>query len=275
MQRQQSIVGKIRILIKGAGEMASGVAVRLHRAGFTSLLLLETAKPLAVRRPVSFCEAVYDKRQEVEGIGAELLDDPAAVQPLWAKGKLAVMVDPDWHALSWFSPQICIDATLAKRNLGTCLADAPLVIGLGPGFIAGQDCHCVVETNRGHNLGRVFYSGTAEPNTGIPGVIAGYSAERVLRAPVAGMVEQCIAIGDPVQAGEVICLVGGVPVAAAIPGVVRGCIRPGIPVEKGTKLGDVDPRGERKYCFTVSEKARALGGAVLEAVCAYISQNCG
>lgn len=267
-QRRSSILGKIRIVIKGAGEMATGVAVRLYRAGFTSLLLLETEQPLAVRRAVSFCEAVYDGRHEVEGVAAVRLDSPDSLDGIWAEGGVAVAVDPAWHALEWYSPLVSVDAVLAKRNLGTRIDEAPLVVALGPGFVAGEDAHCVVETNRGHNLGRIFTAGGAEPNTGIPGDIGGFTAERVVRAPAAGRVADCLPIGQAVAVGDTICTVGGIPVAAAIAGVVRGCIRAGVGAPKGLKLGDIDPRGVREYCFTVSEKARALGGSVLEAVCA-------
>lgn len=263
-----SILGQTRIVIKGAGEMASGVAVRLYRAGFRRIVMLETANPLAVRRAVSFCEAVHDGRQEVEGITAVRLDDADALDAAWSSGRIAVAVDPEWTLLRRISPRVSVDAVLAKRNLGTRMDEAPVVIALGPGFTAGNDAHCVVETNRGHNLGRVFTSGAAQPNTGIPGDIGGFTVERVLRAPNRGVVAQCRVIGDAVAAGDVICTVNGIAVRTGIAGVVRGCIRQGTRVEEGWKLGDVDPRGKREYCFTVSEKARALGGAVLEAICA-------
>lgn len=263
-----SILGQTRIVIKGAGEMASGVAVRLYRAGFRNIVMLETARPLAVRRAVSFCEAVHDGRQEVEGVAAVLLDGFEALDEVWRAGFLAVAVDPEWALLRRLSPRVSVDAVVAKRNLGTRLDEAPLVVALGPGFTAGIDAHCVVETNRGHNLGRVFSAGAAEPNTGVPGNIGGFTVERVLRAPNDGRVEGCRPIGDMVDAGDVVCTVGGTPVCAHIAGVVRGCIRQGTEVARGMKLGDVDPRGRREYCFTVSEKARALGGAVLEAICA-------
>ncbi len=269
-QQHESMVGETRILIKGAGEMATGVAVRLYQAGFTSLLLLETNKPLAVRRAVSFCEAIYDRKQEVEGITALRLEDQADLAGIWNQKAIAVMADPEWTALSWLAPHVCVDAVIAKKNLGTCLDDAPLVIALGPGFTAGKDAHCVVETNRGHNLGRVFRTGSAQANTGIPGNIGGFTIERVLRAQADGEVEECRQIGESVQAGDIVCRVGGVDDPAAISGVVRGCIRSGIVVRKGIKLGDIDPRNTQEYCFTVSEKARALGGSVLEAICADI-----
>lgn len=265
-----SIVGQTRIAIKGAGEMASGIAVRLHRAGFTSILMLETDKPMAVRRAVSFCEAVHDGSHMVEDITAVRLDNPGSLSGIWDAGHIAVAVDPQWKLREWFAPRISVDAIIAKRNLGTRIDEAPLVVALGPGFTAGVDAHRVIETNRGHNLGRVFSNGSAQPNTGVPGDIGGFTVERVLRAPVAGIVENCRTIGDSVEAGDCVCTVGDIPVPAKIPGVVRGCIRSGVVAEKGLKLGDIDPRGKREYCFTVSEKARALGGSVLETVCAYL-----
>lgn len=257
------------IVIKGAGEMASGVAVRLYRAGFRRLAMLEVAAPLAVRRAVSFCEAVRDGGQQVEGIAAVRVADPAMLEGVWQEGRIAVAVDPDWTWLQFVRPSVSIDAILAKRNLGTTMDEAPLVVALGPGFEAGRDAHWVVETQRGHNLGRLLAEGYAEANTGIPGNIGGFTRERVLRAPADGVVENVLAIGDMVRAGETVCTVGGTPVVSQIDGVVRGLIRTGIRVPKDIKIGDVDPRGEKAYCYTVSEKARALGGSVLEAICAH------
>lgn len=262
------MLGQIRIAIKGAGEMASGVAVRLHRAGLRSILMLETEQPLAVRRAVSFCEAVHDGTQTVENIRARRIDGFDRLADAWDAGEIAVAVDPEWKLVERLAPDVVVDAVVAKRNLGTRIDEAALVVALGPGFEAGKDVHAVVETNRGHDLGRIIEHGFAQANTGIPGDIGGYTVERVLRAPVAGVVEPRRKIGDMAAAGDIVCLVGGVPVASAVAGVVRGCIRPGIVVGKGTKIGDVDPRGARENCFTVSEKARALGGAVLEAICA-------
>lgn len=265
---KRSIVKQIAIVIKGAGEMATGVAVRLRRAGFGRLVMLEVPAPTAVRRAVSFCEAVYDGRQEVEGIAAVRLDDAAGLERAWADGAVPILVDPEWTLLSSLRPEVSVDAVLAKKNLGTRLDEAPLVIALGPGFIAGMDAHYVIETNRGHDLGRVLDRGAAEPNTGVPGIVGGFGLERVLRSPAAGRVEGCREIGDAVKAGEVVCRVGGADVPARLDGVLRGLVRDGLEVGVGFKLGDVDSRGKREYCFTVSEKARALGGAVLEAVCA-------
>lgn len=264
-----------RVLIKGGGEMASGIAVRLYRSGFREILLLETRTPLAVRRMVSFSEAVYDGEQQVEGVPSRLAHNEDEISALWRQDVIAVAVDPAWKHISLLRPDVCIDAILAKRNLGTKLTDAPLVLALGPGFTAGEEVHAVIETQRGHNLGRIYRKGTAEADTGIPGAIGGYTLERVLRSPEAGFVSPFRRIGDTVRAGETILSVNGVPVTARIDGVLRGLIHPGIPVPAMVKLGDVDPRGRTEYCRTVSEKSRALGGSVLEAICAYLHDTQG
>jgi xanthine dehydrogenase accessory factor len=256
------------IIIKGAGEMATGVACRLFRANFRRILMLETPSPLAVRRRVSFCEAVHEQTVSVEGIEAVVVRDETELRQAWTAGKITVAVDPTGESIGRYRPDLLIDATLAKRNLGISKADAPLVVALGPGFIAGKDCHVVIETNRGHDLGRLITEGMAEPDTGIPGDIAGYTKERVLRAPADGLFTTGKEIGDPVCKGEVIGRVGTAEVAAQIDGVLRGLIRPGSEVKKGLKIGDVDPRGIAGYCDTISEKARSLGGAVLEAILA-------
>ena len=264
-----------RIVVKSAGEMASGIAVRLFRAGFRRILMLETAAPLAVRRAVSFCEAIHDGEQRVEDVAAVRAETPAEIESAWRSNRIAVAADPEWALLRSIRPAVSIDAILAKRNTGTKIGEAPLVVALGPGFAAGRDAHRVIETRRGHTLGRVLRQGEAEPNTGVPGMIGGYALERVLRAPAAGKVAAFCAIGDMVAAGEVVCRVGGHDVAAVIDGCLRGCVRDGTEVPAGCKLGDVDPRGRREYCFTVSEKASALGGAVLEAVCAFLFDRDG
>jgi xanthine dehydrogenase accessory factor len=256
------------IIIKGAGEQATGIACRLYRANFRRILMLETPSPLAVRRQVSFCEAVHDSSMAVEGIEAVRISDDLERHATWAAGKIAVRVDPHGESLSRCKPDLFIDATLAKRNLGTSITDAPLVIALGPGFTAGTDCHVVIETNRGHNLGRLIYTGMAAVNTGIPGDIASYTKERVLRAPADGVFTTEKQIGDRIRTGEVIGMVGTAEVPSQLDGILRGLIRPGSAVRKGLKIGDVDPRGEADYCNTISEKARALGGAVLEAILA-------
>jgi xanthine dehydrogenase accessory factor len=254
------------ILIKGAGEMATGVAARLYRSNFGQILMLETVAPLAIRRRVSFCEAVHDRTMTVEGIEAVRVSTADDIHESWRNGRIAVRVDPTWDSLHEFRPNVVIDAILAKRNLGTSITDAPLVVGMGPGFVAGTDCHVVVETNRGHNLGRLIAQGIAEANTGVPGNIGGYTKERVLRAPADGSFIAEKQLGEAVCKGETIGRVGDATVTAEIDGILRGLIRSDFPVTRGLKIGDIDPRGHGDYCDTISDKARALGGAVLEAV---------
>ena len=256
----------ITIAIKGAGEMASAVAWRLYMANFKKLLMMETVNPLAVRREVSFCEAVYDGQKEVEKINAALVKNTDDINNCWEKNQIAVVVDPQWQTLGMIEFDVLVDAILAKKNLGTQKDSAPLVIGLGPGFYAGKDVHMVVETNRGHNLGRIITSGKADPNTGIPGAIGGFAQERLLRATSDGKFQSSRGIGEHVRADEIVGSVAGYEVRAQIEGVIRGLIRPHSLVTTGLKIGDIDPRGQTSYCYTISEKARAIGGAVLEAV---------
>lgn len=254
------------IIIKGAGEMATGVACRLFGANLRRILMLETECPLAVRRQVSFCEAVHEGSARVEGIAAVRVATDDEMAKAWAADMVAVRIDPQAESVPRLGADVLIDATLAKRNLGISVADAPLVIALGPGFEAGRDCHIVIETNRGHDLGRLLRSGRAAADTGIPGDIGGYTRERVVRAPTDGRFEAQRRIGDLVRGGERLGQVGDVPVLAAIDGILRGLIRPGSAVKKGLKIGDIDPRQQLGYCDTISEKARAIGGAALEAV---------
>jgi len=259
-------ISDLIIAIKGAGEMASAVAWRLYMANLKRILMLETACPLAVRRQVSFCEALYDGRQTVEGVKAELVTAVKDIHRAWQQGNMAVADDPQWCLIEKVRPNVVVDAILAKKNLGTRMQEAELVIGLGPGFSAGDDVHMVIETNRGHDLGRILTAGSAEANTGVPGAIAGFAEERVLRAPAAGNFTATRSIGDLVAAGENIGTVGGKKVSSRIDGVLRGLIRSETTVTRGLKIGDVDPRGQRQNCHTISEKARAIGGSVLEAV---------
>jgi len=263
------------ILIRGAGEMASAVAWRLHRANLHRICMLELANPLAVRRAVSFCTAFEDGSHSVEGVTARSARQTADIEAAWQDQNIAVVLTTDWQKIADFQPDVLIDATLAKRNLGTAIDQAALVIALGPGFEAGTDCHLVIETNRGHNLGRIIESGSAAPNTGVPGGIGGYTAERVLRAPAAGAFETDLDIGAMVQAGDVIGVVAGQKVTAEIDGVLRGLIRNGTEVGSGLKIGDIDPRGETVYCTTISDKARALSGSVLEAIMRSFNQPWG
>ena len=254
------------IVIKGAGEMASAVAWRLYMANFKKILMLETAHPLAVRRKVSFCEVLHDRSQTVEGVQAILAGAIGDIHTAWGQGRIAVAADPKWLLPQEIRPEVVVDGILAKKNLGTRMTDAELVIGLGPGFTAGQDVHMVIETNRGHDLGRIRTTGSAEANTGVPGAIAGYTRERVLRAPVAGHFQTTRSIGDLVKTGEAIGTVAGQKVTSRIDGVLRGLMRSETKVTRGLKIGDVDPRGQKQFCDTISEKARAIGGSVLEAV---------
>ena len=254
------------IVFKGAGEIASAVAWRLYQANLRRIVMLEVPRPLAVRRRVSFCEALIEGEKQVEGVRAVRADGSAAVRTAWEAEQIAVCVDPGWALISEMTPDVVVDAIIAKRNLGTHSGEAPLVIGMGPGFTAGSDVHMVIETNRGHNLGRVILSGEAEPNTGVPGAIGGESAKRVFRAPCDGLFRAQGHIGERVKAGDTLGMVDDQPVTAALDGMVRGLIASDFQVTRGLKLGDVDPRGQADYCDTLSDKGRAVGGAVLEAI---------
>jgi xanthine dehydrogenase accessory factor len=255
----------IRVAIKGGGDIGSGIAWRLHQCGF-KVLITETPSPLAVRRKVAFCEAVYDGRSQVEGVECLLVKEREAFSRVWAEGKIPLLVDPGFESTRAAQPEVVVDATLAKKNLGTTLRDGPLVIGVGPGFRVGVDVHFVVETNRGHDLGRLLLRGAASPNTGIPGPVMGITTARVLRAPQTGQWENVLVIGDMVKKGDTVGSVSGAAVKAEIDGVIRGLIRPGVHTPAGLKIGDIDPRGKREYCFTVSEKALAISGGVLEGI---------
>jgi len=254
-----------RILVRGAGDMATAVAWRLCMAGFP-VVMTEVERPLAVRRRVAFCEAVWDGTAEVEGIRATRIEGPSEAASIQARGEIPVLVDPNLDTIKELSPDVLVDATLAKRNLGVSLNLAPLVIGVGPGFCAGVDVHMVVETKRGHNLGRVITEGEAYPDTGVPGVIGGYGMERVLRAPADGVFEPEVRLGDRVSPGQVVARISGEHLRTEIDGVVRGLIRPGLTVQKGLKVGDVDPRGDASFVDTISDKARAVAGGVLESI---------
>lgn len=253
------------VVIKGAGDLASGVAVRLYRSGI-QVTMTDLPFPTAIRRTVSFCPALTEGAAEVEGIRAVRAENAAEAFAAMARGEIAVLADPEANIIKEMNPPVVIDAILAKYNVGTRITDAPVVIAMGPGFNAGKDCHAVIETMRGHSLGRVILSGPAMPNTGSPGVICGCSDERILRAPAAGIFTGCHKIGDLVKAGEVMGTVDGVPMLAKIDGVLRGILTDGCPVYEGMKSGDIDPRGVITNCYTVSDKARAIGGGVLEAV---------
>lgn len=252
-------------VIRGAGDIASGAAIRLFRAG-VRVVMTETAQPTAIRRAVCFSEAVRLGETRVEGVRAELAHTAAQAEALARGGDIAVIVDESCACKNELRPDAVIDAILAKKNCGLSITDAPAVVAAGPGFTAGVDCHAVVETKRGHTLGRVITQGAAIADTGIPGVIGGYGAERVLRAPKNGVFRPLREIGALVSAGDTVAEVDGEPVITRISGVLRGILPPGAVVSAGMKSGDVDPRGEIDSCFTVSDKALAVGGGVLEAV---------
>jgi xanthine dehydrogenase accessory factor len=255
----------VRIVIKGAGDIATGIAHRLYMANMTKILMTEIPEPTTVRRAVAFSETMYNGHAEVEAVTAERLDGINKLEEVWNGGRIGVIVDPEWRVISLVKPDVVVDAIMAKKNLGTGKDEAPLVIGVGPGFDAPRDVHVVVESNRGHNLGRAIYKGSAEPFTGRPGTIDGYTAERVLRSPHSGMIKHVREIGDKVEKGQTVLYVDDTPVAAGVTGVVRGLIRE-IAVKADEKISDVDPRGIREYCYTISDKASAIGGGVLEAI---------
>ena len=254
-----------RILIRGAGDIASGIGMRLHKAGF-AVYMTDLRMPTSVRRTVCFSEAVINGRTRVEDVEAVLAESAAEADEIIAAGAIPVLVDQDGRWLRELRPDAEVDARLAKINLDIKITDAPLVIGVGPGFNAGVDCHAVIETKRGHTLGRVITRGPAIANSGIPGNVCGYTWERVLRAPDTGKFEALAKIGDTVTAGDVVARVNGKDMVANISGIIRGLLPDGIYVTKDMKSGDVDPRSVPEHCYTVSEKALAVGGGVLEAV---------
>lgn len=258
----------MRILIRGAGDLATGIGWRLKRAGY-SVWMTDLAVPTAVRRTVSFSKAVYEGVAEVEGIKAFLARNIEEGIKIEKEGSIPILIDPECGILNDLKPEVLVDAILAKRNLGTKITDAPLVIGVGPGFSAGEDCHKVIETKRGHYLGKVIDLGSAIPNTGIPGDIGGFTVERIIRASSNGTFIPKAAIGDTVTIGQVVAYSGNTPVCAKMSGIVRGMLQEGVYVTEGMKAGDIDARCEIQHCFTISDKARAIGGGVLEAVSAW------
>ena len=305
----QIIKKNLLIICRGAGDLATGIIHRLHRAGHR-VIALETDYPAAIRRQVSFCEAVYDRSAAVEGVTARLVpaladaetdtetysginDTPAAhivsekwdssaIEAVLEAGEVPLLIDPKGESIALLKPDVVVDAIIAKKNLGTTINMAPLVIGVGPGFTAGQDVHLVIESMRGHNLARIITDGMAQPNTGVPGNIAGFTSERVIHAQAAGYIHDVRKIGDIVQKGDEIAriypdkesydnaLSEYVPVNATITGIIRGLIREGYYFRKGFKIADIDPReSELTNCFTISDKARSIAGSVLEAVSAF------
>ncbi len=272
MRRSDDVFGNL-IVVRGAGDLATAVIIRLHNSGF-KVVALDIEKPTVIRRTVSFAQAMFDGQMTVENVTAKLTsieDLPAAL----TQDYIPVVIDPDGEVIREFKPTVVVDAIIAKKNLGTNKSLAPFTVALGPGFRAGReegcDVDCVIETTRGHRLARLIYEGCAAPNTGIPGNIGGYTTERVMHSPCAGVFEACHRIGDIVQQGEVIAHVGQAEVKAKIPGMIRGLLHDGLSVPEHFKIADIDPRGEQADYLSCSDKARALSGSVLEAVMHYLS----
>ena len=253
------------ILIRGGGDLASAVAWKLYRCGF-SVAILEIKQPLVVRRTVSYAQAVVEGEALVEGVKAVLVKTPGEIIPTISRGDIPVLIDPQSRVIDYLKPYAVIDSTMAKKNRDMDIQMAPLTLALGPGFTAKEDVDAVIETKRGHSLGRIIYQGQAIPNTGIPDSVNGYGEERVLRAPCQGRVVHKREIGEIVKKGTTICLVDNEIVKAPFDGMLRGLIMQGARVKKGLKIGDVDPRCQKNYCYSFSDKARAVAGGVLEAV---------
>ncbi|WP_166484771.1 selenium-dependent molybdenum cofactor biosynthesis protein YqeB [Clostridium cuniculi] len=259
------------ILIKGAGDLATGIAYRLKKSGF-DIVMTEIDKPTTVRRTVAFSQAVFDNEIVIEGIKGVKVNNINEIYKEINQGNIPIIIDEKAEIIKELRPDVVVDAIIAKKNLGTSIDDAPIVIGVGPGFEAKVDCHLVVETKRGHYLGKVIEEGSAIPNTGVPGNIGGYTKERIIRASSNGKIKPVVSIGDFVKKGDIVAYVDGVEVLAQIDGIVRGMLQEGIEVFKGMKSGDIDPRCEKDHCFTISDKARSIGGGVLEAIM-YMKNN--
>ncbi|MCM0647006.1 selenium-dependent molybdenum cofactor biosynthesis protein YqeB [Clostridium swellfunianum] len=254
------------VIIRGGGDIASGTIQKLHRSGF-KVLVLEIEKPTFIRRKVCYGEAIYEKEFALEGATAKLIKNINELEEVWMQGKIPVLIDKEGYSIEVLKPRIVVDAILAKKNLGTHIEMADITIALGPGFEAGKDVHAVIETMRGHNLGRIILSGCAIKNTGIPGEIKGFSKERVIYSPSNGIIKNIREIGDVVKKDDLLAYVEKDEVLATLDGVLRGIIRDGSFVNKWLKIADIDPRlSEKENCFTISDKARAIGGAVLEAI---------
>lgn len=258
------------IIVRGGGDLATGTIYKLYQCGF-QVLILETEYPSAIRRNVAFSEAVYQEQQTVEDVTCYHAQTLEQAKAMLQEGKLVVLIDPKGAAISQLKPIAVVDAILAKRNLGTHREMAPITVALGPGFSAGVDVDAVIETKRGHNLGRVLWKGAAAPNTGIPGIIGGYGKERVIHSPAEGVFRNVCKITDTVQKEQIIAVVetaqGSVPIRATLDGLLRGLIRDGYPVTRGFKIADIDPRTEEyQNCFTISDKARCIAGGVVEAI---------
>ncbi len=253
------------VVVRGAGDLATGIAHRLYKSGFR-ILLTEVERPLVVRRYASFANAILIGEMEIEGVRAIKAMNSESITEIWANGSIPILCDSECAILDKVKPLAVVDAIMAKKNLGTNKGMAPITVGIGPGFEAGADVDAVVETKRGHDLGRAIYKGSAEADTGIPGSIMGYSQERLLRAPRNGMIKNVLEIGDMVEQGTVVAFIENEPVKSSIAGVLRGLIADNTYVTEGLKIGDVDPRGIKEYCCTISDKSRSVAGGVLEAI---------
>jgi xanthine dehydrogenase accessory factor len=259
------LVPSCSVVVKGGGDLGTGVAWRLHRCGFR-VIVTEIAHPTVVRRAVAFASAVYEELFVVDGVTARLVASDAETAACWSAGEVPVLVDPQATVVQRARPVAVIDAIVAKRNCGTRITDAPIVVAVGPGFAAGVDCHAVVESNRGHSLGRAILDSTAEPNTGIPGTVGGEDMRRVLHAPASGIMRPLGRIGDVVHAGDLVARIDDTPLHSQLDGVIRGLLHAGLYVRSGFKVGDIDPRGIVSHCFTISDKALAIAGGVVEAI---------
>ncbi|WP_297712025.1 selenium-dependent molybdenum cofactor biosynthesis protein YqeB [Clostridium sp.] len=259
------------VLIKGAGDLATGIAYRLKKSGF-DIVMTEIHKPTTVRRTVAFSQAVFDNEIVIEGIKGVKVNNINEIYEEIREGNIPIIIDENAEIIKELRPDVVVDAIIAKKNLCTSIEDAPIVIGVGPGFEAKVDCHLVVETKRGHYLGKVIEEGSAIPNTGVPGNIGGYTKERIIRASSNGKIKPVVAIGDFVKKRDIVAYIDGIEVLAEMDGIVRGMLQEGIEVFKGMKSGDIDPRCEKDNCFTISDKARSIGGGVLEAIM-YMSNN--
>ncbi|MGV8146790.1 MAG: selenium-dependent molybdenum cofactor biosynthesis protein YqeB [Alkaliphilus sp.] len=258
-------MGRDLVLIRGGGDIATGIAYKLFKCGY-EVVITEIEKPTVIRRTVSFAQAIFDGEANVEEVTAVKVHDVDGIEKVLKQKRIAIVIDDNGCIINKLKPHVVVDAILAKKNLGTHIHMAKMVIGVGPGFEAKKDVHAIIETNRGHYLGKVITSGTAQNDTGIPSNIGGYTYERVIRAANEGEIIHISKIGDEVKAGQVIAFIDKYEVKAKISGVLRGIIQAGIYVRVGAKIADIDPRAEREYCFSISDKARAIAGGVLEAI---------
>lgn len=262
----------MKVLIKGAGDLATGIAYECWLAGY-EVLMTEIGVPLAVRREVSFSRAVYEGKARVEEAEGILVKSLEEAKRVIEGGKIAVIVDEHADIRKEYRPDVLVDGIMAKKNIGTGMEDAPVVIAIGPGFEAGVDCHYVIETQRGADLGHVINRGCALPNTGVPGEVGGYTRERLIQASADGRMEPVAKIADVVKKGQLVAWTGGVPVYAKMSGIVRGMLQEGVEVTEGLKIGDIDAREIESYCYEISDKARRIGQGVLEAISSAYSQS--